>query len=162
MWSCSGWRVVRLTSFFAEGVPRPQGSKRAVGGGRFIEASKYLPEWRKSVVGAARDAHEGEPLQGAVTVSVEFVFPRPKALKPHQDAPPHTTTVDSDKLARAVGDALTIAGVFKDDSQVNIWIIHKRRARHGELPGAHVTVSNSPRELHGIGEDEWPIKYAKP
>ena len=83
MRSCSGWRVVRLTSFSVEGVPRPQGSKRAVGGGRFIEASKYLPEWRKSVVGAAREAHEGEPIQGAVTVTAEFVFPRPKALKPH-------------------------------------------------------------------------------
>lgn len=151
-----------MTEIRVEGVPRPQGSKKHVGGGRFIEASKYLPEWRKAVIAAAKAAHAGEPMDGAITVTAEFIFPRPKALKDDQDAPPHTTTVDSDKLARAVGDALTIAGVLKDDSQINIWIIHKRRARHGELPGAHVTISNSPRELHGIGEDEWPIKYAKP
>ena len=141
MRSCSGWRVVRLTSFFAEGVPRPQGSKRAVGGGRFIEASKYLPEWRKSVVGAAREAHEGEPIQGAVTVTAEFVFPRPKALKPNQDAPPHTSAPDTDKLQRAVGDALTIAGVIEDDAQIHTWRAHKRRAKHGETPGAHITVT---------------------
>lgn len=141
MWSCSGWRVVRLTSFRVEGVPRPQGSKKNVGGGRFIEASKYLPEWRKAVVGAAREAHEGEPLQGAVTVTAEFVFPRPKALKPHQDAPPHTSAPDGDKLARAVGDALTIARVVGDDAQIDTWRIHKRRANPGETPGAHITVT---------------------
>lgn len=141
MRSCSGWRVVRLTSFSVEGVPRPQGSKRAVGGGRFIEASKYLPEWRKAVVGAAREAHEGEALQGAVTVTAEFVFPRPKALKPHQEAPPHTSAPDTDKLQRAVGDALTIAGAIEDDAQIHTWRAHKRRARHGETPGAHITVT---------------------
>lgn len=141
MWSCSGWRVVRLTNFRVEGVPRPQGSKKNVGGGRFIEASKYLPEWRKAVVGAAQEAHEGEPLQGAVTVTAEFVFPRPKALKPHQDAPPHTSAPDTDKLQRAVGDALTIAGVIGDDAQIHIWQAQKRRARHGETPGAHITVT---------------------
>ena len=148
MWSCSGWRVVRLTSFFVEGVPRPQGSKRSVGGGRFIEASKYLPEWRKSVVGAAREAHKGEPLQGAVTVSAEFVFPRPKALKPHQDAPPHTSAPDTDKLQRAVGDALTIAGIIGDDAQIHTWRAHKRRAKHGETPGAHITLT--PAEQRGF------------
>ena len=139
--------MIVLTSFFAEGVPRPQGSKRAVGGGRFIEASKYLPEWRKAVVGAARKAHKGEPLQGAVTVSAEFVFPRPKALKPHQDAPPHTSAPDGDKLARAVGDALTIARVVGDDAQIDTWRIHKRRALPGETPGAHITVTTP--EEHG-------------
>lgn len=135
--------VIVLTSFFAEGVPRPQGSKRAVGGGRFIEASKYLPEWRKAVVAAAREAHEGEPLQGAVTVEATFVFPRPKALKPDQDAPPHTSAPDTDKLQRAVGDALTIAGVIGDDAQIHTWRAHKRRARPGETPGAHITVTRS-------------------
>ncbi|WP_396169099.1 RusA family crossover junction endodeoxyribonuclease [Corynebacterium sp.] len=133
--------MIVLTSFFAEGVPRPQGSKRAVGGGRFIEASKYLPEWRKTVVGAAQEAHEGEPLQGAVTVEVTFVFPRPKSLKPHQDAPPHTSAPDTDKLQRAVGDALTIARVIADDAQIHTWRAHKRRARPGETPGAHITVA---------------------
>ena len=31
------------------GEPAPQGSKRHVGGGRMIEASKKLPPWREAV-----------------------------------------------------------------------------------------------------------------
>ena len=130
-----------MTKFRVDGIPRPQGSKKHVGGGRFIEASKYLPEWRKAVIAAAKAAHTGEPLDGAITVTAEFIFPRPKALKDDQDAPPHTSAPDTDKLQRAVGDALTIAGVIEDDAQIHTWRAHKRRAKHGEPPGAHITVT---------------------
>ena len=130
-----------MTKFRVDGIPRPQGSKKHVGGGRFIESSKYLPEWRKAVVGAAREAHEGEPLQCAVTVEAVFVFPRPKSLKSNQEAPPHTSAPDTDKLQRAVGDALTIAEVIGDDAQIHTWRAHKRRAKPGETPGAHITVT---------------------
>ena len=125
----------------AVGTPRPKGSKRHVGGGRMVEASKYLPEWEREVARAAAVAHTGPMLLGPVTIAAEFVFPRPKSLKPNAEADPHTSTVDLDKLARAVGDGLTKAGVYKDDSQINTWHIHKRRARHGETPGAHITVT---------------------
>ena len=131
-----------MTHFFVEGTPRPQGSKRPVGRGRSIEASKYLPGWRKAVTAAARAAHDGPPLDGPVTVTAVFVFPRAKALK-DKPAPPHTSTPDGDKCARAIGDALTDAEVFHDDAQINTWHIHKRRAEPGETPGAHITIERT-------------------
>lgn len=135
-----------MTHFFVEGTPRPQGSKRPVGRGRSIEASKYLPGWRKAVTAAARAAHDGPPLDGPVTVTAVFVFPRAKALK-DKPAPPHTSPSDLDKLQRAVGDSLTAAGVFHDDSQINMWFSHKRRATPGESPGAHVLVEKTPCDV---------------
>jgi len=35
--------------FEVPGIPAPQGSKRHVGGGRMVESSRSLPEWRASV-----------------------------------------------------------------------------------------------------------------
>jgi hypothetical protein len=49
-----------MFEFFVPGRVAPQGSKRYVGGnkasgGRFIEASKYLPAWRKAVTTVASE-----------------------------------------------------------------------------------------------------------
>ncbi|MEY8565172.1 RusA family crossover junction endodeoxyribonuclease [Corynebacteriaceae bacterium 7-707] len=129
-----------MTHFFVPGTPRPQGSKRHVGGGRMVEQSKHLPAWRQALIVAARFAHHGDPITGPVTVRAEFVFPRPKSLK-DRPAPPHTSAPDTDKLQRAVGDALEQAGVIANDSQITTWFPHKRRARPGEDPGAHITVT---------------------
>lgn len=130
------------TAFFAEGIPRPQGSKKHVGHGRMVEMSKGLPAWRKTLVSAARAAHQGPPLDGPVTVTAEFVFPRAKALK-DKPAPPHITPADTDKLQRAVGDALEIAGVVGNDSQIDTWRAHKRRAAPGETPGATIRIERT-------------------
>lgn len=128
-----------MTSFFTPGTPRPQGSKRHVGNGRMIEMSKGLPEWRSALIITARSAHRGEPITGPVTVHVVFVFPRAKALK-DKPAPPHTSAPDTDKLCRAVGDALEQAGVLGNDSQITRWVAEKRRAAPDEQPGATIHV----------------------
>lgn len=102
------------------GRPAPQGSKRHVGRGVMIEASKYLPAWRKAVTVAAVQAIRDTGWQctdspAAVTVTV--FLERPKSVKivdrPHPIKPP-----DADKCARAVLDSLTDAGVWQDDAQV--------------------------------------------
>jgi hypothetical protein len=67
------------------GRPAPQGSKRYVGGnraqgGRFIEASKYLPAWRKAITAAAIAEIEKEAWAqtlGPVEVEVIFYLERP-------------------------------------------------------------------------------------
>lgn len=123
--------------FFVAGVPKPQGSKRpftqiGLDGKpvtRLVEsAGGPLKLWRKRVEVAARNeaAKSGwRTPGGAVRVEVEFWLPRPKShwgtgrnkgkLKP--SAPRlHTTQPDRDKLERAVNDALTTAGVIRDDS----------------------------------------------
>lgn len=109
------------TTFTAYGIPRPQGSKRRVGSGRYIEDSKHLPQWRKTVTNAARVAHGPRPphsmgCEGRLT----FYFPLPKT-HPERAGLPYLNTPDLDKLNRAVGDALTAAHVITDDKIIYRW-----------------------------------------
>lgn len=131
-----------MLNFFVPGRPSPQGSKKSVGGGRFIEASKYLPAWRKAVTEFAIYAateNAWEPLEGPVTLEVVFYIERPSTItrnkRPHPIVPP-----DIDKLVRGVSDALSDAGVWGDDSQVVKLVAFKRYADNHEQ-GAFVSVS---------------------
>lgn len=109
------------------GTPAPQGSKRHVGHGVMVESSKRLPAWRTLVTDTAWAARDGAPsIFGAVRLVVTFGFRRPKShyrrdgsLMPA--APPFPTgrnIGDLSKHIRAIEDALTDAGVWRDDSQV--------------------------------------------
>lgn len=103
--------------FSVTGTPAPQGSKRHVGGGRMIEASKRLHPWRDLVIEAAQDqADLTDRLDGPVEVKLEFRIPSPK--KPLHVLPISRRAGDIDKLSRAVLDGLTIGGIIGDDSQV--------------------------------------------
>lgn len=131
-----------MLNFFVPGRPSPQGSKRSVGNGRFIEASKYLPAWRKAVTEYAIYAateHGWDTLHGPVTLEVVFYMERPSSIKqskrPHPVVPP-----DIDKLCRAIGDSLSDAGVWGDDSQVVKLVAFKRYADNHEQ-GAFISVS---------------------
>jgi crossover junction endodeoxyribonuclease RusA len=131
-----------MLSFFVPGRPSPQGSKKSVGNGRFIEASKYLPAWRRAVTEFAIYAateHYWEPLEGPVTLEVVFYLERPSTIKvnkrPHPVVPP-----DIDKLVRGVSDALSDAAVWGDDSQVVKLVAFKRYADNHEQ-GAFISVS---------------------
>lgn len=136
-----------MIRFFVPGIPAPQGSKRHVGRGILVESSKQLKPWRLDVTMLAQAAHHGDPLDEA-TVAITFVFPRPRkhyrtgrhAHELRTDAPHrHTTKPDIDKLARAVLDALTAAGVIRDDSRVADLHVTKR---YGDQPGAHIEVAD--------------------
>jgi len=131
-----------VLAFFAPGRPSPQGSKRSVGGGRFIEASKYLPAWRKAVTEFAiyqATLDNWEPIHGPVELHVVFYLERPASIsaakRPEPIVPP-----DVDKLVRAIGDSLSDAGVWGDDSQVVKLVAFKRYA-DGHDQGAFITVS---------------------
>lgn len=129
-----------MTTFIVEGVPAPQGSKKAfVRGGRavLVEASAKVKPWRDAVAVQAK-RHFPTPLDGPVYVAVQFVMPRPKAWG-RKRMDPMVQTPDADKLLRAVNDALT--GIaYRDDSQIVHLVGRKRRAVHGETPGAVITV----------------------
>jgi Holliday junction resolvase RusA-like endonuclease len=121
-----------LLRFVASGIPRPQGSKRIVRG-RMIESARGHADWRRTVAMAAmaaRQEREGEwPIERPVRVSIDFLVPgRP-------DARP-----DIDKLSRAILDALTEAGVLRDDSQVIELFALKEQARRRDECGASVSV----------------------
>lgn len=112
------------------GTPVPQGSKQENPFGRGVRDAnaKTLRPWRQHVKATAQDqTRYHDTLTGPVRVWLRFAFARPTShyrtgrnahlLKDSAPAYP-TAKNDVDKLQRAIFDALTDAGVWKDDGQV--------------------------------------------
>jgi len=115
-----------VVSFVAHGIPAPQGSKNQFGG----ESNPRTRPWRAAVAaegGLAMQALGLPPktglLEGPLRLTVLFYFPRLKAhFRSNGDvkdtAPTYKTSYpDTDKLIRAIGDALT-GIVYHDDAQI--------------------------------------------
>lgn len=109
-------------AFYAHGMPKPQGSKRAfVGaGGRAVMTESNTAghrDWRATVASAALDAMGTQALlAGPLLVRLVFALPRPKSHPKTKRTWP-VARPDIDKLTRAVLDSMTHV-VFRDDSQV--------------------------------------------
>lgn len=130
------------------GSPAPQGSKKFVGlakSGRGIlaESSKKVRPWRQDVKAAAREALEAIsvqmtamggsvvrvldagngihafpfPLDAPVRVRMVFTMPKPASAPKRKRTYP-CRMPDLSKLARSTEDALTEAGIWKDDARV--------------------------------------------
>lgn len=114
-------------TFTVHGVPAPQGSKTRTRWGGMREANKSTQPWREAVAWKATQAMLGkELLAGPLALEATFYFPRPKThygtgrnegvLK--DGAPLYcSTTPDTDKLLRAIGDAMK-GIVYRDDAQI--------------------------------------------
>jgi Holliday junction resolvase RusA-like endonuclease len=148
-------------AFHVDGTPAPQGSKRAYvprGGSRAVvvdDTPKPLRAWRQAVTYAAREARgDRPPMLGPVRVEVAFWLRRPAShyrtgarSDELRDSAPRVPAngPDIDKLVRGVLDALTDAGVFEDDRQVQALIADKFYASRSRAfgkaePGAVVRV----------------------
>lgn len=137
-------------TFFVAGIPIPQGSKTAyVVKGRAVLAdanAKKLKPWRKEITRVARAAWlDRDQLAGAVRVLTVFVFERPKSVKRRLP----WVKPDADKLARAVLDGVTDAGLWKDDCQVVRLVVEKV---YGAAPGVHVSVEGMSADVPTKGE----------
>lgn len=106
------------------GEPGAQGSKRfvrttATGKGIMIENSAKVEPWRQDVKQAAEAVLETlgrpPPFQEAVVARMVFTFLRPASVK-RAKRPYPSVTPDLSKLCRSTEDALTSAGVWKDDA----------------------------------------------
>ncbi|MHC6175440.1 RusA family crossover junction endodeoxyribonuclease [Glutamicibacter sp. X7] len=126
-----------MISFFVEGIPAPQGSKRHVGGGRMIESSAKVRPWREAVAAEAQRIAQklDQPLDGHLRLIVRFELPAPKRSRfgSRPAGPP-----DLDKLIRAVDDALTMSGLIVDDARIVTISASKHWAT--DSPGASVTI----------------------
>ena len=132
------------------GIPVPQGSMRGfVRGGRVALTSDNprLRGWRQDVTGELAVARGEGQFTGAVYLGVTFIIPRPvghfgrRGLLPSAPARPTGSHGDLDKLVRAIGDAATAAGVWRDDGQVVVLRASKRWTEIGEGPGADIEIS---------------------
>ena len=114
--------------FDVQGHPKPQARPRAFArktkdGGAV--ARVYDPgtaeKWKSDIVLAGKDSRPASPLQGCIHVSIRFWMPRPKRLMREKDpdgAVFHDKKIDLDNLVKAILDALTTNGWWRDDSQV--------------------------------------------
>lgn len=142
--------------FFVEGSPAPQGSKTHVGGGRLIESSRQVGPWRDAVRRAAIEVMaDRPPIEGPVYLVQVFALPRPKSHYGTgrnsgrvKRGAPHRPPVrpDLDKLARAVGDALT--GIcYHDDAQ----IVNLCAAKYYVTPSGRLSAPGVEIRVHGEG-----------
>jgi crossover junction endodeoxyribonuclease RusA len=107
---------------FVTGRPAPQGSKNAFVIGKravMVEASKHLPAWRNDIILAVKQMFQASEnvskFVEPVKLKVTFYIDRPKQPK-HKIYPGGKP--DLDHYIRAVGDALTIAGLLADDALI--------------------------------------------
>lgn len=140
-----------MIEFFVPGDPAPQGSKNTAAqkrNGKYTgkvsvyESSKALKPWREMVTWYARCKKQPAPLDGPLSLTVDFYLSKPATTK-YPDYP--LGTPDTDKLLRAIGDALTQAGLVVDDARFIDTRARKRWATG--KPGALVRVQR-------VGE--WP------
>lgn len=108
---------------FRAGALRPYDVMKTV----IQTVTKGLEEWRGKIAKEVSEAYEGNQMQGAVKVSLEFHMKRPKRHYCYSDpgsklissAPRYCIRgCDLDKLERAVFDALTQSKVIKDDKLI--------------------------------------------
>jgi crossover junction endodeoxyribonuclease RusA len=125
--------------------PAPQGSKRHVGGGQLIEASKRLKPWRAAVAHEARLARQ--QVAGPCAVELCFRFTRPrshcKASGELRASAPRYCVVrrnDLDKCCRSTLDGLVDGGLLVDDCLVVELFARKGYCGIGEQPGAVVRI----------------------
>ena len=129
-----------MFSFRIYGEPAPQGSKRYLGNGRFIEASTKLKPWRAAIRDAAIESFTGFPFTDPIIVSVVFVMPKLKTVKRLWPS----VAPDLDKLCRSLGDGLSVdANIITDDSLIVGWLATKV---YGDKPGAWVTIRLATQE----------------
>jgi Holliday junction resolvase RusA-like endonuclease len=120
--------MANTIQLFIPGLPVAQPRAKATIRGK--HASVYNPKtadvWKAAIVSAIRPLM-GDTLLGPVRCILNFTLPRPAShygtgrnahlLKPTApDA--HMKKPDADNLAKAVLDALSNAGTWRDDSQV--------------------------------------------
>jgi len=133
-------------------IAQPRQRQRVIKVNGKHTATNYLPASHpvngfKAIARAAcRQAYDGAPLTGPVSVGFEFVFARPKAItyktKPMLSRP-HYGKPDCDNLMKSVLDALN-GVLWADDAQVCEWFGFKRIGDGYEKPRVILTVREIP------------------
>lgn len=145
--------------FVVFGVAIPKGSTKAfyvakLGRAITTADNRRSGPWQESVVTAAREAVGNDPpMEGPISVVLEFFLPRPKSAK--RSVVDHVKKPDLDKLVRLVKDGMTRAGVYHDDAQVVSIVAQKNFAGGAADPeGARgiprVLVDVSPTDVFSV------------
>jgi Holliday junction resolvase RusA-like endonuclease len=137
-----------IIQFVVPAVPIAQPRPRmSVVNGRIRVCSAYglhgpVRAFKDTTALAAREAYDGPPLEGPISLIVVFVMPRVKTQMFKKKAMPrmwHCKTPDTDNLLKSLKDALT-GVVWRDDSQVCICEVQKLIASGEEAPHVEVKI----------------------
>lgn len=100
---------------------------------------------KEQMIGVARLAYVGPPIENTVRLDLEFVYPRPKYLTWKKKPMPRavcTNADDLDNLAKLVMDALTTAEVWKRDNVVAELACRKIYAAGEERPHTRIVITS--------------------
>jgi len=129
-----------------KGQPRPRAFARKMGQ-KFV-ARVYddgsVEGWKGCIALAARPHIPTTPITGPVKLELAIYLHRPQRFCRKCDVPhpiPAECKPDADNAAKAVMDALTVLGFWKDDAQVVDANVYKWYSAKGENPGAVVKLT---------------------
>ena len=100
---------------FIEGIPKAQPRPRIANNGKVYNPHS-ADAWKHQIIAAFLDCRR-ETITTPVRLNIQFYFPAPKEMEITEDVP-HDKKPDTDNLEKAVMDAITNAGIWKDDAQV--------------------------------------------
>lgn len=129
-------------TFEVPGLPIAQGSTKSFLNPKTnkvvtMSTASGLKPWRQTITILSMRYRPRQPLTGAVAIRLAFRFPVQKSA-PKSRRLPMIQRPDSDKILRAVLDALTSV-YYLDDSQVTDLTVTKRRA-YDAPAGVTITV----------------------
>jgi len=134
------------TRFITYGTPKGQPRPRAFAmhGKVRVYDPATAEGWKSAVAEAARPFLPPSPFEGPVEVELGFMFARPAShlrvdgsLRPSARVH-HLGKPDLDNLAKAVLDALTALGFWRDDAQVIRLLVTKA---YGPRAGCRIQLS---------------------
>lgn len=133
-----------FVSGLPKGQPRPKAFARRFGDkwmARVYE-SGTAENWKSQIAASAQPHKPPSPLTEPLHVDLVFYFPRPKShfrtgkrcAELREDAPRHhVSKPDRDNADKAVLDALTTLGFWRDDAQICDGRIQKLYADNGNV-----------------------------
>lgn len=121
-----------MNSFWVDGIPATKGSWKVTRTGHLRPDSQRERPWANAVAWTAR-SFGVKPLAGAVNVTINLFYPRPK--KPTHAFPSRN---DVDKAARSCLDALT--GIAWQDDQQVVCLVVTKAYDAGQGPGAAIKI----------------------
>ena len=142
------WKTVAL--FRVDGSPkaqpRPRAFARKLGNGQTVVRAYEAgtaENWKSRIADGSRPFLPVSPLEGPIRVDLDLLLPRPKRLFRKKDPAgelPHDKKPDRDNCEKAVLDAMTELGWWRDDAQVCAGEVRKLYHAKDGRPGARIRV----------------------
>ena len=126
-----------LYNVFVNGLPKAQPRPRMTARDHVYNPGS-ANAWKDAVCAEFLSCRRGSPTAHPVRLGVKFFLPYPARAKGKERDAPHAKKPDLDNLLKAVMDAMSMAGVWEDDSRVYETAASKWQT--GGKTGAQITV----------------------